>query len=56
MSSAIYDVYNWFIVINGIPTILCFISVKWKVCLNGLLMSLFCSIVRVGTRKKGIFP
>ena len=36
--------------------ILCFISVMWKVCLNGLLMSLFRSIVRVGTRKIWIFP
>ena len=36
---------------NGIAMILCLISVMWKVCLNGLLMSLFCSIVRVGTRK-----
>ena len=25
-------------------------------CLNGLLMSLFCSIVRVGTGKNWIFP
>ena len=31
-----------YFVINGIPMILCFISVVWKVCLNGLLMSLFC--------------
>ena len=35
---------------------LCIISDMWKVCLNGLLMSLFCSIVRVGTRKSWIFP
>ena len=35
---------------------MCFISVIWKVCLNGLLMSLFCSIVRVGTKKSCIFP
>ena len=44
-----------YLVINGIPLRLCFISVMWKVCLNGLLMSLFCSIVRVGTRKRWIF-
>ena len=36
--------------------ILCFISVIWKVCLNGLLKKLFCSIVRVGTRKSCVFP
>ena len=36
--------------------ILCFISVMWKVCLNGLFKSLFCSIVLVGTRKSWIFP
>ena len=36
--------------------ILCFISVLWKVCLNGLFKSLFCSIVLVGTRKSWIFP
>ena len=41
---------------NGISMILCFISWIWKVCLTGLLMSLFCSIVRVGTRKSCIFP
>ena len=34
-----------FLVINGIPMIFCFISVMWKVCLNGLLMSLFCCTV-----------
>ena len=34
----------------------CFISVMWKACLNGLLMSLFCSIVLMGTRKSWIFP
>ena len=36
--------------------ILCLVSVIGKVCLNGLLKSLFCSIVRVGTRKSWIFP
>ena len=28
------------------------LSVIWKVCLNGLFESLFCSIVLVGTRKE----
>ena len=32
----IFGIYS---VINGIPMILCFISVIWKICLNGLLMS-----------------
>ena len=45
-----------YLVMNGIPMILCFISVMWKVCLNGLFKSLFCSIVLVGTRKNWIFP
>ena len=36
--------------------ILCLISVIWKFCLNGLLKSLFCSTVRVRTRKSWIFP
>ena len=44
------------LVINGIPTILCFISVMWKVCLKGLVKNLFCSIVRVGIRNNWIFP
>ena len=35
--------------------ILCLISVIWKVCFNGLLKNLFCSTVRVGTRKSWIF-
>ena len=35
--------------------ILCFISVILKVCLIDLLKSLFCSIVRMGTRKSWIF-
>ena len=38
------------LVINGIPMILCFISVIWKVCLKGLVKSVLSSIVRVGTR------
>ena len=40
-----------YLVINGIPMILCLISVMWNVCLNGLFKILFCSIVQVGTRK-----
>ena len=39
-----------YLVKNSILTILCFISVIWKVCLKGLVKSLFCSIVRVRTR------
>ena len=45
-----------YLVMNGNPMILCFISVIWKVCLNGSHMSFFCSIVRVGTRKSCIVP
>ena len=44
------------LVMNGIPMILCFISVMWKVCSNGLFKSLFCFIVLVGTRKIWIIP
>ena len=47
--------YGIYLVIHGFPMLLPFISVIWKVCLNGLLKSLFCSIVRVGTRKVGFF-
>ena len=36
--------------------ILCFMSVMWNVCLNGLLKSLFCSIVLVEIRKSWNFP
>ena len=36
-----------YLVMNGIAMILCFISVMWKVCLNGLFKNLFCSIVLV---------
>ena len=36
--------------INGIPMILCLISVIWNICLNGLVNILFCSIVLVGRR------
>ena len=39
-----------YLVIKGIPMILCFLSVMWNVCLNGLIKILFCSIVLVGTR------
>ena len=39
-----------YLVINGMPMILCLISVMWNVCLNGLFRILFCSIVLVGTR------
>ena len=40
----IVDIY---LVMNGIPKILCFVSVMWDVCLNGLFKSLFCSVVLV---------
>ena len=36
-------------VVNGIPIILCFISVMWNICLKGLFKNLFCSIDWVGT-------
>ena len=39
-----------YLVINGIPMILCLISVMWNVVLNGLFKILYCSIVLVGTR------
>ena len=45
-----------YLVINGMPLLLCFISVKWNVCFNGLFKILFCSIVLVGARKTWIFP
>ena len=48
-------IFGMYLVMNGIPMIVCFISVMWKVCLNGLLKSLFCSIVLAGTRKNWIF-
>ena len=44
-----------FLVINGILTILCFMSVMWNVCLKDLRKSLFCSIVRDGIRSKRHF-
>ena len=37
-----------YFVMNGISTIVCFISVIWKTCLKGFTKNLFCSIVRVG--------
>ena len=49
-------IVGMYLVMNGFPMILCFISVMWKVCLNGLFKSLFCSIVLVGTRNSWIFP
>ena len=45
-----------YLVINGMPMILGFISVMWNVCLNGLVKILFYSIVLVGTRKFWNFP
>ena len=45
-----------YLVINGIPIMLCFISLIWKVCLKGFVKSLFCSFVRVGIRYKWILP
>ena len=45
-----------YLVINGIPIKLCFISVIWNVCLKGLVKDLFCSIVRVGIRNSWFFP
>ena len=45
-----------YLVINGMPIILCLISVIWNICLNGLFKVLFCSIVLVGTRNNWIFP
>ena len=45
-----------FLVINGIPIILCFISVIWNIWLKGLVKSSFCFIVRVGIRNSWIFP
>ena len=53
VQSVILGIY---LVINGIPTILCFKFVVWNNCLNGLIKSLFCSFVRVGTRNSWIFP
>ena len=45
-----------YLVINGMPMILCFMPVMLNVCLKGLFSFLFCSIVLVGTRKSWIFP
>ena len=49
-------IVGMYLVINGMPMILCFKSVMRKVCLKGLVKTLFCSIVLVGTRKSWIFP
>ena len=43
-------------VINSVSTRFCFISVMLNICLKYLFHSLFCTIVRVGTRKNWIFP
>ena len=45
-----------YLVLNGMPMILCLISVLRKICLNGLFKILFCSIVLVATRDSWIFP
>ena len=45
-----------YLVINGIPTITCFISVIWKFCWNGLVKNLFRSIFRGGTWNSWTFP
>ena len=37
-----------YLVFNGIPIILCLISIIWNICLKGLSERLICSIVRVG--------
>ena len=42
--------------INGMPMILCLISVMGNICLNSLFKNLFCSIVLVGRRTNRIFP
>ena len=49
-------IVGMYLVMNGIPMILYFISEMWKVFLKGIFKSLFCSIVLVGTRKNCIFP
>ena len=43
-----YSVIGIFFVMNGNSTILCLISVIWKICLKAFVKSLVCSIVRVG--------
>ena len=49
-------IVDMYLVMNGIPIILFFISMMWKVSLNFLFKSLFCSIVLVWTRKRWVFP
>ena len=44
-----------YLVINGVPTILCFISVIWNNCLKGLVKIFFCFLVQMGTRNNWIF-
>ena len=34
-----------YLVINGIPTTYCFISVMWNVCLNGLVKTLYFNFI-----------
>ena len=51
----IVGLYLVILVINGMPRILCFISVIWKVCLNGLFKSLFLFHCFSGNKEKLIF-
>ena len=39
-----------YLVITGIPTKLCFMSVMCNICLKSFCKNLFCFIVRVGIR------
>ena len=41
-----------FLVMNGIPMILCFISVLWNVCLNGVFKSLIWFHCFCGNKEK----
>ena len=43
-----------YLVTNGIPTIF-FTSVMWNICLKVPCKSLFCSIVRVGTKMDNFY-
>ena len=45
-----------YFVINGIPTILCFLSDISNICVKGFCKSLFCFVVGVGTKYYRIFP
>ena len=51
----IVGLYLVILVINGMPRILFFISVIWKVCLNGLFKSLFLFLCFSGNKEKLIF-